>query len=118
MPIPVAERAGRTPSVTVLFRAAVVGADMTVRPLPQLDMWIISPKNDTVRASTDLEGKLQQSLKPGVYRIESTVDISGQRYRWAFFAQVAKDMAPIELTQKNAAVEAIAGPAAAGATTP
>ena len=98
--------------VTVYFRAAVVGADMTVRPLPQLDLWIISPKNDTARASTDLEGKLQKSLKPGVYRVESTVDISGQRYRWAFFAQVAKDMAPIELTQKNAAVEAIAGPAA------
>ena len=112
VPIPVASAVADT-AVMVLIRAAVVNADLTIRPLPQLDMWIITPKGDTLRASTDLEGKFQRPLRPGVYRIESTVDISGQRYRWAFFAQVQKDMAPIELTQKNAAVETLAPAAAA-----
>jgi S1-C subfamily serine protease len=41
------------------------------------------------------------------------------RYRWAFFAVVTKDMAPIELTQKNASVEsaALALPAGSAAAT-
>ncbi|MFI5242208.1 MAG: hypothetical protein ACHQRL_04290, partial [Gemmatimonadales bacterium] len=34
-------------AITVRLRAAVVGSDLTVRALPQLDLWIISPRGDT-----------------------------------------------------------------------
>ena len=109
VPIPKASEPVDT-LVPVVIRAAVVTADLTVRALPQLDMQVITPKGDTMHISTDLEGKFQRSLKPGVYRVESTVLLGNQRYKWAFFAQVQKDMAPIELTQKNATIETVAPP--------
>jgi len=97
-------------SITVRLRAAVVGSDLTVRALPQLDLWIISPRGDTTRVSTDLEGRVERSFKPGVYRIESTqaYEMNGARYRWALYQTFEKDAGTIELTQKNAQVETIA----------
>jgi len=121
VPVPVASAPADT-SVTVHIRAAVVNADLTIRPLPQLDMLIITPKGDTLRVSTDLEGKFERQFKTGVYRIESTAEVGGARYKWAFFAPFTTDMQPIELTQKNAQIETVATPAsvaaaAAGAAT-
>src|SRR6185437_14326345 len=49
----------------------VVGADITVRPVPQMDLYIISPQNDTTRLSTDLDGAADGSFREGVYRVES-----------------------------------------------
>ncbi|MEP7067576.1 MAG: trypsin-like peptidase domain-containing protein, partial [Gemmatimonadota bacterium] len=97
-------------SITVRLRAAVVGSDLTVRALPQLDLWIISPRGDTTRASTDLEGRVERSFKPGVYRIESTqaYELNGARYKWGLYETFQKDVGTIELTQKNAQVETIA----------
>ncbi|HEX6533923.1 MAG TPA: S1C family serine protease [Gemmatimonadaceae bacterium] len=97
-------------NVSVKIRAAVVGADLTVRPVPQLDLIIISPRGDTTHTSTDLEGTTEGTFKEGVYRIESVipVEIGGSRYRWGFYQQFTKDMRPIELTQKNAMVEVVA----------
>ncbi|MGH7635449.1 MAG: hypothetical protein ACRENC_17070, partial [Gemmatimonadaceae bacterium] len=60
----------------VKFRAAVVGADITVRPVPQMDMYIISPQNDTTRLSTDLDGAADGSFREGVYRIESAQNVT------------------------------------------
>ena len=103
----------------VTIRAAVVGQDLTVRPVPQMDLYIISPKGDTTRTSTDLEGAAQGSFKEGVYRIESahSVTIGTARYRWAFYQSFAKDMRAIELTQKNAMIDSIAAPSPAPTTT-
>lgn len=97
-------------NVVVKIRAAVVGADLTVRPVPQLDLIIISPRGDTTHTSTDLEGTTEGTFKEGVYRIESVtpVEIGDSRYRWGFYQQFAKDMRPVELTQKNAVVEVVA----------
>ena len=97
-------------SITVRLRAAVVGSDLTVRALPQLDLWIISPRGDTTRVSTDLEGRVEHSFRPGVYRIESTqpYELNGSRYRWALYQTFVKDAGTIELTQKNAQVESVA----------
>jgi S1-C subfamily serine protease len=96
-------------AITVRLRAAVVGSDLTVRALPQLDLWIISPRGDTTRVSTDLEGRVERSFKPGVYRIESTqaYELNGARYRWALYETFQKDAGTIELTQKNAQVQTI-----------
>ena len=68
-------------SITVRLRAAVVGSDLTVRALPQLDLLIISPRGDTTRVSTDLEGRVERSFKPGVYRMESvqTYEMNGAK---------------------------------------
>ena len=97
-------------AITVRLRAAVVGSDLTVRALPQLDLWIISPNGDTTRVSTDLEGRVERSFKPGVYRIESAqpYEIGGARYKWGLYETFQKDAGTIELTQKNAQVETVA----------
>jgi S1-C subfamily serine protease len=97
-------------SITVRLRAAVVGSDLTVRALPQLDLLIISPRGDTTRVSTDLEGRVERSFKPGVYRIESTqaYELNGARYRWGLYETFQKDAGTIELTQKNAQIDTVA----------
>ena len=82
---------------------------MTVRALQQLDLWIISPRGDTTRVSTDLEGRVERSFKPGVYRIESaqTYEMNGAKYKWGLYETFQKDAGTIELTQKNAQVETV-----------
>jgi len=104
----------------VKIRAAVVGTDLTVRPVPQMDLFIIGPHGDTTRTSTDLDGSADGSFKDGVYRIESahSVTIGNQRYRWAFYQTFSKDMRPIELTQRNAIIDTIAAAAPAATATP
>jgi S1-C subfamily serine protease len=96
-------------SITVRLRAAVVGSDLTVRALPQLDLLIISPRGDTTRVSTDLEGRVERNFKPGVYRVESvqTYEMNGSKYRWGLYETFQKDAGTIELTQKNATVETV-----------
>jgi S1-C subfamily serine protease len=94
----------------VKIRAAVVGADLTIRPVPQMDLYIIGPHGDTTRTSTDLDGAADGSFKEGVYRIESarSVTMGNERYRWAFYQTFTKDMRQIELTQRNAMIDTIA----------
>ena len=101
----------------VKFRAAVVGADITVRPVPQMDLYIISPQNDTTRLSTDLDGAADGSFREGVYRVESaqSVTIGNARYHWAFDQPFSKDMRPVELTQKNATIDTVVDSAAVAA---
>ena len=96
-------------NITVRLRAAVVGSDLTVRALPQLDLLIISPRGDTSRVSTDLEGRVERAFKPGVYRVESvqSYEMNGAKYRWALYETFQKDGGTIELTQKNATVETV-----------
>jgi putative serine protease PepD len=117
---PAAVVAAPPPDTTfpVKIRAAVVGTDLTVRPVPQMDLFIIGPHGDTTRTSTDLDGSADGSFKDGVYRIESarSVTIGNQRYRWAFYQTFSKDMRPIELTQRNAIIDTIAAAAAPAAT--
>ena len=106
-------------NVTVRFRAAVIGGDLTVRALPQLDLIVIGPLGDTTRLSTDLDGVAVRTLKRGMYRIESThpVELNGNRYRWGIYSPVEPGVGSIELTQKNAQVEAIPQPVAVVAST-
>src|SRR6185312_1977122 len=119
---PAAVVAAAPPDTTfpVKIRAAVVGTDLTVRPVPQMDLFIIGPHGDTTRTSTDLDGSADGSFKDGVYRIESahSVTIGNQRYRWAFYQTFSKDMRPIELTQRNAIIDTIAATAPAATATP
>jgi len=113
-PAPVAVAPPPDTVFPVKIRVAVVDSDLSVRPVPQMDLYIIGPRGDTTRTSTDLDGAADGSFKEGVYRIESahSVTIGNQRYRWAFYQTFAKDMRPIELTQKNAMIDTIAVAAA------
>ena len=103
---------GTASEVSVKFRAAVVGTDLTTHAVPRLGLLIISPRGDTTRLSTDVYGVAVGRFATGVYRIESAtpVEIGQARYRWAFFAIFANEMQPIELTQKNATIEPVAAP--------
>jgi S1-C subfamily serine protease len=105
---------------SVKFRAAVVGADITVRPVPQMDLYIVSAQGDTTRTSTDLDGNADGSFKEGVYHIESaqSVTIGNVRYHWAFDQPFSKDMRPVELTQKNAIIDTISAVDSAAAPAP
>ncbi|HXY29800.1 MAG TPA: S1C family serine protease [Gemmatimonadaceae bacterium] len=97
--------------VTLRLRAAIVESDLSVRPLPEMDLLLISPAGDTSHVSTDLEGRVERQVKAGVYRIEAGPQVVGNsKYRWGFFQQVAKDMGTVELTPKNATVEVIPPP--------
>ena len=118
-PAPVAVAPPPDTTFPVKIRVAVVGADLTVRPVPQMDLYVIGPQGDTTRMSTDLDGSAGGSFKDGVYRVESarSVTIGNERYRWAFYQTFAKDMRAIELTQKNAMIDTIAAAAAPAATT-
>ena len=118
-PAPVAVTPPPDTTFPVKIRVAVVGADLTVRPVPQMDLYVIGPQGDTTRMSTDLDGSAGGSFKDGVYRVESarSVTIGNERYRWAFYQTFAKDMRAIELTQKNAMIDTIAAAAAPAATT-
>ena len=109
-PAPVVAAPPPDTTFPVKIRAAVVGTDLTVRPVPQMDLFIIGPHGDTTRTSTDLDGSADGSFKDGVYRIESahSVTIGNQRYRWAFYQTFSKDMRPIELTQRNAIIDTLA----------
>ena len=99
----------------VKIRAAVIDANLTVRPLPQLDLYIISPKGDTTRTSTDLDGAAEGTFREGVYRIESAraVTVGSVRYHWAFYQPFTKDMRSVELTPRNAIVDTIPAPVSA-----
>lgn len=103
--------AGVDSSVPVRITAALVGADLSVRKLPQLDLLVIGPRGDTVRFATDLNGEAGGNLIPGVYRIESAapVELQGARYRWGIYVPVQVGMRQVELTQKNATVESPGG---------
>ncbi len=118
-PAPVALVPPPDTTFPVKIRAAVVGTDLTIRPVPQMDLYIIGPHGDTTRTSTDLDGSADGTFKEGVYRIESarSVTIGNERYRWAFYQTFAKDMRQIELTQRNAMIDTIAA-AGAPATAP
>lgn len=118
-PAPVAVAPPPDTTFPVKIRVAVVGTDLTVRPVPQMDLYVIGPQGDTTRMSTDLDGSAGGSFKDGVYRVESarSVTIGNERYRWAFYQTFAKDMRTIELTQKNAMIDTIAAAAAPAATT-
>ncbi len=107
-------------SVTVRIRAAVIGNDLTVRPLPQLDLLVIGPRGDTTRLATDLDGVATRTFTRGMYRVESTrpIELNGNRYRWGIYSPVEPGMGSIELTQKNAQVEAVPAPAVTVAAAP
>ncbi len=104
--------------VAVRVTAALVGADLTVTKLPQLELLVIGPQGDSTRLSTDLNGEANGSLRPGMYRFESAADVRGSRYRWGIYVPVQAGMRPVELTQKNAAVEGVtsSSPASTGPT--
>ena len=106
-PSPATIAAAVDSAVPVRITAALVGADLTVTKLPQLELLIIGPQGDSSRLSTDLNGEANGTLKPGHYRIESAVDVRGSRYRWGIQVPVQPGMRPIELTQKNAAIEQV-----------
>lgn len=104
--------------VDVKIRAAIINPDLSVRALPLVDLWIIGPRGDTTTVSTDLEGQVTGTFKAGVYRIESAkpVTVDSDKYTWAAYYPFAKDMRPIELTNKNASVEHVATAPAAEST--
>lgn len=49
-PAPVAVAPPPDTTFPVKIRVAVVGADLTVRPVPQMDLYVIGPQGDTTRA--------------------------------------------------------------------
>lgn len=106
--------------VPVRLVAAMVAPDLSVRAIPQHDMLAISPRGDTVRISTNLEGKVTIPMRPGTWRLESVapIEVLGNRYRWSVTVPITATTGMVELTQKNAIVEPIAASGGAAAEAP
>ena len=100
--------------------AAMVAPDLSVRAIPQHDLLAISPRGDTVRIATNLEGKVTTPMRPGTWRLESVapIEVMGNRYRWSVTVPITATTRSVELTQKNAIVEPVAASGGAAAEAP
>jgi S1-C subfamily serine protease len=99
------------PKLEVPIRAGIVLGDLSIRPIPQLELRVVGADgSEAARAETDLEGRVVLKLAPGAYRVESVKPVSlwGGKYSWSVNLDVAPGMRPLELTQKNAGPEGVA----------
>lgn len=89
--------------VRVQLRAALVGDDFAITPLPQTTFWLIKGA-DTIVVITSLDGTAFANVKTGVYIVESAAPVTfrGSRYAWRFPITVAAASPNVELTQRNA----------------
>lgn len=88
--------------------AALVLSDMTVRPLPLLEVRLIGAPDTTRHFSmrTALDGRAHELVPSGGYRIQGeTPVIDGKVYRWDVSVSVPTNGLTLELTNANAAVE-------------
>lgn len=110
---PALAQVGPAGSVRVQIRAAIVGDDLAVAPLPQSSFWLIKGA-DTVRVTTSLDGTTTTTVRPGIYIVESAAPVTfrGQTYTWRVPVTVDASAAPIELTQSNATRQAAAATSA------
>ena len=85
-------------------RTAIVSEDLSVRPLPQVPLRLVSPRGDTVRLDTDLDGIADAQVAPGSYTIESPspFEVAGTRMVWRVPVVVTASGARVELTPRNA----------------
>lgn len=94
--------------------AAIVLADMTVRPIPLLDLILVNASNelaDSIHFHTGLDGKASQAVPSGRYRLLSTtpVAIEGKSYMWDVEVDLLTGNASrIELTNLNATTSSVA----------
>lgn len=101
-----AQAAGDAQS-SLAITAAVVLGDMTVRPLPLLEIKLVGSPDSVRRFSmrTTLDGKAHLVAPRGNYRIQAeTPAIDGKSYRWDLSVSLASSTVAIELTNANAAV--------------
>lgn len=111
-------QAGSPSNVRVQIRAAIVGDDFAVTPLPQSKFWLIKGV-DTVTVTTSLDGTTTAAVRPGVYIVESAAPVTfrGNSYSWRVPVSVDANAAPIELTQSNATRQAAAASTSASRVT-
>jgi hypothetical protein len=75
-------RPSQPSAVSLTIRAAMVGEDLTVRPIPQTSFLVIRTPGDTSRVETDLAGTISGMLRPGSYRIERVEPVLRPRNPW------------------------------------
>ena len=94
-------------------RAAVVLEDMTVRPVPLLELELVSQADTMLRYRfrTTLDGRVGHSAPAGGYRLRSTspVKLAGKSYTWNVPVTLPGQGA-IELTNANAVVTTVDEP--------
>ena len=93
---------------TVTLRAAVVGSDYTVKPLPLLRVVAVrSERPDSVVSETNLDGRVSMSLRVGTYtlRAKTAQPVAGRSYAWAVKVIVRPQRTEqVQLTNSNASV--------------
>ena len=112
-PAPAADRgvAAAAPVAAPLrLVAALVLADLSVRPVPLHAIELIAEADSSVRRAlrTGLDGTIAQAVIPGRYRVRSVqpAALNDSSYRWDLVVDVAAGGAQVELTNANAATAA------------
>jgi putative serine protease PepD len=101
------------------IRAAVVGQDLRVSPVPQLDLRVFRGR-DTVTVTTNLDGIATVRVPAGAWRVSSVdaVEFGARVFAWDDVpVQVAPSGGYLELTPRNAAPATAAAPALAAPAT-
>jgi len=100
-------------------RVALVGSDLSVKPVPKQRFLLVPEGAGRERStlSTDFEGRLATRLPAGRYRIESESALSfeGRSYSWRVdFEIIAGETTSLELSSDNATTRSAAAPDAPG----
>jgi len=103
-------------SGTIALRVVLVGADLSLKPIPRQPFTIVSEAGgDPIEVRTDFEGALTQKLAPGSYRVRSSQAVTFERmdYTWDIpFTVEPGGQVRLDLSNDNATAKAAAAGAA------
>jgi len=98
----------RPAQANLSITAAVVLRDLTVRPIPLLQIELIALADTSRRFQlrTGLDGRVSQSLPGGAYRLRSlsSIQVDDSTFAWDIPVTVTQSGATIELTNANATI--------------
>ncbi|NIM01650.1 MAG: trypsin-like serine protease [Acidobacteria bacterium] len=98
---------------TLVVRAILVGADLSLTPVPKQGFSIVTEGAAPRSAMTNFQGEIRISLPAGSYRIriDSPVEFEGRRYSWdvAFDIRAASET-ELDLSNDVATIETLGEP--------
>lgn len=101
----VALRPPQASTVQLKIRAALVDADLNLKPVPRLSLTLTpDPPGAPVHVTTGFDGEVALAIPAGQYRVQSDrpTDFSGKRFRWDLKIAITGPSREIDLSNDNA----------------
>ncbi|MHB8736487.1 MAG: S1C family serine protease [Terriglobales bacterium] len=101
---------GQANSVTIKIQAILVDDQLNQKPVPRLEVTLSPiPGGSPVKLQTGFDGKLEASLTPGQYRLDTPngIRFGLDRYTWHLVLNVTDGASTISLSNDNATREEI-----------